>query len=175
MKQLLAVCLLAFVTSAYAERPANPLKGYLGIQYGAMELSGDAVDGDIDIDYGILRIGVRVNENIAIEGRLGTGNDDDKSGGVKYELESIGGVYGLYHFRLNPDLSVYGILGWSAAEVKGSINTVTGHLSDQEDDDGLSYGAGVEFYGISIEAMRYLDTSDITADAVAVGYTYYFE
>jgi opacity protein-like surface antigen len=175
MKQLLAVCLLAFVTTVHAKQPINPLKGYLGIQYGALELSGDAVNDDIDIDYGVIRIGVTVNENIAIEGRLGTGNDDDRSGGVKYELESIGGVYGLYHFRMNPDVSVYGILGWSAGEVKGSIDTPGGHLSDQEDEDGLSYGAGVELFGVSIEAMRYLDTSEITADAVAVGYTYYFE
>ena len=171
MKQLLAVCLLAFVTTVHAKQPVNPLKTYLGIQYGALELSGDVVNDDIDIDYGVIRIGVTVNENIAIEGRLGTGNDDDRSGGVKYELESIGGVYGLYHFRMNPDLSVYGILGWSAAEVKGSIDTPGGHVSDQDNDRGLSYGAGVELFGVSIEAMRYLDTSEITADAVAVGYT----
>ena len=157
MKQLLVVCLLAFFTTAHAEQPVNPLKGYLGVQYGTLELSGDAVDDDIDIEYGIIRIGVTLNENIAVEGRLGAGNDDDRSGGIKYELESIGGIYGLYHFRMSPDASVYAIAGWSAGEVKGTIDTPTGRQSDQEDDDGLSYGVGVELFGVSIEAMRYLD------------------
>lgn len=174
MKQLLVMCLLAFFTTAHAEQPTYPLKGYLGVQYGASELSGDEIDDDIDIDYGTVRIGVTLNENFALEGRLGGSDDDDSSGGIKYDLESIGGVYGLYHFRIGQNASVYGIAGWSAVEVKGTIDTPTGHQSDQEDDDGLSYGVGVEFFGISIEAMRYLDTSDITADTVAIGYTYYF-
>lgn len=174
MKQLLVLCLLAFVTTAHAEQTTYPLNGYLGVQYGASELSGDEVEGDVDVNYGTLRVGVTVNENFALEFRFGGSDDDDSSDGIKYDLESIGGAFGLYHYRIGQNASIYGIAGWSAVEVKATIDTPTGHESDQEDYDGASYGVGVEFYGVSIEALRYMDTSDITADTVAVGYTYYF-
>ena len=175
MKKLLVIGVLAFASTAQAGESTNPLGSYLGLQYGALELSGDRVDDDIDLDYGMIRLGVTVNESVALEGRAAASDDDDISGGIKFELESLYGIYGLYHFRMNPDASVYGIAGWSFGETKVSINTPGGRVSDQEDDHGFSYGIGAELYGVSIEAMRYLDVDDIIADVVAVGYTYHIK
>jgi len=63
------------------------------------------------------------------------------------------------------------VAGYSQVSFKGSL----GNASDQDDEDGFSYGVGVEVYGFNVEYMQYLDTSDLEVGAVAVGYNYKFE
>ena len=64
----------------------------------------------------------------------------------------------------------YGALGYSNVTLKVSSDTD----STQPDDNGLSYGVGFEAYGFNVEWMQYLDTTDIDASAVAIGYNYHF-
>ena len=74
-------------------------------------------------------------------------------------------------WNLGSQLSVYGIAGGSRAFVKVSGNGG----SVQEDDNGLSYGAGIKVSILRIEYMSYLDTSEIEADVVSVGMLYTFD
>ena len=46
--------------------------------------------------------------------------------------------------------------------------------STQVDDNGLSYGVGVQFYGFNLEYMQYLDTADLEVGAYSIGYNYQF-
>ena len=140
---------------------ANDLTSYIGF------------DGtiDVDVDYGMIRLGIMPTDNTAIEYRLGRGTSDDTVNGVDFELESAYGVYGLYHFNFSENASIYGALGISNVSFKASLGTV----SDQDDERGLSYGIGAQLYGFNVEYMQYLDTTDLEVGAVAVGYNYEFE
>ena len=167
MNKLLMSLLLVLSTSVQADQ----LSSYLGVQLGTSESSLDGFGSDVDLDYTLIRFGIWVDDSIALELRTGRGIDDDNYQGIDLEVERIGGLYGLYHLNIGPNASVYGAAGWSDGTLKAS----QGNLSVQEDDDGFSYGFGAEFAGFNIEFMRYLDTSDITADAVSFGYNYHFK
>ncbi len=144
---------------------------YIGIGVGTADTSIGDVPGDVDLDVLLLRLGVWITDNISLEARVGTGIDDDSTGSVDLEVESIGGLYGTYHWNLGKHASVYGIAGRSRASVKFS----QGGSSDQDTDNGVSYGAGIKLSILSLEYMRYLDTSDVEADAIGVSLRYTFD
>jgi hypothetical protein len=144
---------------------AEGLNSYAGIQYGQ-------ADADIvDLDFALIRMGIEVTDQFHIEGRFGTGIDDDHYRGVKIELKTIGGAYAAYHLPVTENISAYAIGGWTRVKLKASNggNSVIDH------DNGASYGAGVEVYGVTVEWMQYLDTDDIDASAVSIGYNYHFK
>ena len=155
---------LTYFNVAQAEGRNN----YMGIGAGTAETSIDGSPEDIDLDALTLQLGAWVTDNISIEIRMGKGIGEDSVGAAEAEIESIGGLYGTYHWNLGNQLSVYGIAGWSRASVKLSGNGG----SVQDDDNGLSYGAGIKISILSIEYMSYLDTSHVEADVVAVGLLY---
>ena len=166
MKKVIALLLAGWLIGpALADDESG---GYVGLQFGESE----ADDGFIEVetDYRLLRIGYAPNKTYAFEYRIGRGSSDDIQNGVRFELENVYGLFGLYHFNFAEKASVYGVLGLSQASFKIS-NAVT---STQVDDNILSYGAGVQFYGVNVEYMKYLDTSDIEMDTIAVGYNYHF-
>lgn len=160
---VVSVC--ALFSQAHAE---NNRTTYIGFQFG----SARADDGIIDFepDYGVIRLGIMPTENIALEWRLGTGDSDDVNG-VTFDLENVYGLYGLYHYNFSAKASIYAVAGYSQVSFKASV----GDLSDQGDDDGFSYGIGAQVYGVNVEFMQYLDTSDVEVEALAIGYNYKFE
>ncbi|MBT8437514.1 MAG: hypothetical protein KJP11_09095, partial [Gammaproteobacteria bacterium] len=88
-----------------------------------------------------------------------------EDGGIDFEIESIGGLYGLYHVGI-----IYGIAGASSGTVKTSLMG----QNKQIEDDSFSYGIGLEYRGFNVEWIQYMDTSDIEVDALSIGYNYYF-
>lgn len=144
---------------------------YIGLQFGTTDTSVDGLSGDLDLDYGMLQLGVWTNEDISIEFRSGVGSSKDTSDNVDFELEGLYGVYGLYHFQMGESASLYGTLGVSRVTLKASIPGD----SNQESEDGLSYGVGIKFWAFNLEYMRYLDTTDVTVDAASLGVQYAFD
>ena len=47
--------------------------------------------------------------------------------------------------------------------------------SEQEDENGLSYGVGAKISIFSFEFMRYIDNNEVEADVVSVGVQYTFD
>ena len=161
MKKLALALLLLFTTNTYAYEPGN---SYVGLQLGQADVE------DLDLGYYLIRFGVEVNDQIDIELRTARGADDEEDQGVEYEVERIGGIYGLYHFNMGRG-SVYGIAGWSEGTIKTTIN----NQSIQEDEDSFSYGVGLQYWGVNVEWIQYIDTTVIEFDAVSIGYNYSFE
>ena len=145
--------------------------GYIGIAAGTADTSIDDLSDDVDLDALVLQLGVWMTENNSVELRMGKGIDDDSAGPVDVEIESIGGLYGTYYWHLGNHLSAYGIAGWSRASAK--FSSAAG--SDQEDENGLSYGAGIKVSVLVIEFMRYLDTTEVEADVISAGLRYNFD
>jgi opacity protein-like surface antigen len=166
------LAVLALVSYPYLNvAQAEGANTYIGIGAGSADTSLDCTSCDVDLDFLVLQLGVWTTDNTSIEIRMGKGSGDDSIGPLDIELESFGGLYGTYHWNLGNHASVYGIAGWSTASLKVS----SGNDSLQDDEDGLSYGAGMKFSILSVEYIRYLDTSDVEADAVSVGLHYTFE
>jgi opacity protein-like surface antigen len=173
VKRLIALPSILILISCTCFNVAQAEVGdtYIGIQYGSADTSFGDDSSEVDLDFLTLQLGVWVNDNVSIEVRMGTGNGDESVESVDFEIESIGGLYGTYHWNLGNHASIYGIAGWSTATLK--LSGVGD--SDQETENGLSVGAGLKFSIFSVEYMRYLDTSDVEADAVSVGLNYTFK
>jgi len=157
---LLSTLVILYSSNALAAKDTNM---FLGLQVGQADAE------DEDLEYGLIRIGAAMSDNMTIEVRSGRGTNDTKVDNVTVEIERIYGLYTSYHFKMSEKVSAYGIAGWSKATVKASL----GNQSQQEDDNGLSYGVGLEAYGVNVEWMQYLDTSDLDASAIAIGYNYW--
>jgi len=144
---------------------AEPRDSYIGVQLGTAEAE------DEELGYGLLRLGVKASDRSFIEFRTGIGLDDTDVDGITVEIERITGIYGTYRFAQSNNYSLYGIGGWSEVTLKGSL----GGLSAQQDENGFSYGFGLEIFGLNVEWMQYLDTKELEASAVAIGYNYRFQ
>ena len=140
---------------------------YIGLQFGNSDVSVDGIS-DLDLDLSLLQVGVWVSDDISLEIRTGRGTSDQTVQGVEYEIESVYGLYGLYHFHLSELASLYGALGLSRATLKSST-------SGQEEEASFSYGVGAKISFFSVDFMRYIDTSDVKFDVVSVGLQYTFD
>jgi hypothetical protein len=167
MKKLVMVLPGAFiiVLLALSSASASEPHGYFGFQLGKVDVEDD------DLNYGLARIGIKYPNNIAAEVRYGVGASSKTSSGVTVEVDRILGIYGAYYFDLADKFSLYGIVGWSEIVINST------DLLDSVDSsqDGISYGVGAEFGGFNVELMQYLDTDDVGAQAIAIGYNYHFD
>jgi len=169
VKKIISILVVSSSILFHSAQAANDYTTYIGLGFG----SGDADDGEVEfeIDAGLIRLGIMPTENTALEYRFGVGVSDDAVDGITYEMENVYGVYGLYHYDISLDASVYALAGFSQVSIKSSF----GNASAQDEERGISYGFGVAVYDFNVEYVQYLDTSDLEVGAVAVGYTYKFE
>jgi outer membrane immunogenic protein len=167
MKQIMvAIALVLFSSSIFAGSDGET---YGSIQYALVTLPDDYV-GDIKPTALIFRVGKFVDENISLEGRFGIGLEKDKVNllgyGVDMEVDSIYGLYSLFHLNTDSDVSLYGLIGYSKVQVKASFSG----YSSTGDEDGFSYGLGAKINSFTIEFMSYLDKPDAEATALSFGY-----
>lgn len=167
MKKLTLVLLLLLTTNAFAYETGDT---YVGVQFGESELEIDGID-DIENTYGLLRLGVYVTPAITLELRYGDGIDDDTIMGVDYSIDRIAGLYALYHLELSSAFSIYGLVGYSEADLKAEASG--GSVIEKEDD--ISYGIGLDLGSINFEYTHFLEGSNYEVNAASIGYTYHFE
>lgn len=172
MKKIIAFpCILLLVAHpCFITAHAQGRDSYIGIGAGIADTSIDGLSEDVDLEALVLQLGVWFTGNSSLELRIGKGIGEDSVGTAEAEIESLGGLYGTYHWHLGDQLSVYGIAGMTRASTKITV----GNVSGQDNESGLSYGVGMKISIVSIEFMRYLDTSEVEADAVSVGLLYEF-
>ena len=118
-----------------------------------------------------MRLGVYVTPAMTLDLRYGDGIDDDTLMGVDFSIDRIAGLYALYHFEISSAFSIYGLLGYSEADLKAEASGG----SVIEDKDDISYGIGLDIGNINIEYTQYLEGSDYEVNAASIGYTYHFE
>ena len=167
MKQFTLVLLLLLTTNIYAYESGD---SYIGVQFGQSTLEIDGFD-DIENTYGLVRLGIHATPAIALELRYGDGIDDDTVMDIDFSIDRIAGLYALYHFRLSSTVSIYGLLGYTEVDLKAEANG----SSTIEDEDDISYGAGIDIGNFNIEYAQHLDGLDYEVDAVSIGYTYHFK
>jgi len=182
--KLLAGALVFLAGTAVA---AAENSNYLGLQYGVSKYSESGVSKDFEPTVAIVRFGRGINPNFAVEGRLGTGLDGDTQlvpelcecgVDVKFEIDSILGIYARGSINPNEWLSLYGLLGGSRVSVTGSLAGFSS-TAETDDEDSLSYGGGLDIgfsrsVAVNIEYMRYLDKENFSLDMASIGVTFRF-
>ena|SRR5690554_843016 len=172
---VLGLSMAATMTSYAASEGGS----YGGFQYALGTYSEDGFD-DANPNALVGRYGKFVNDNFAIEGRIGFGIGDDSIsttfGDISIEADTLIGVYGLGHVEINDSSSVYGLLGFTRGELTASASGIT--FSD--DDSGLSYGVGAnvgvsDSLALNLEYIQYLSTSDYDFTAIGLGVVFSFE
>ena len=143
---------------------ANEGTSYVGLQYAIVEVDFDGI-GDVEPTALIGKFGHFVNDNVAIEGRLGIGLQDDELFGVDVDIENIFGLYAVFH-SAGSTTRFYGVLGYSDAEAEFSG---PGGSADG-DESSISFGFGANIGKLNLEYMSYIDEDDTDATAISIGY-----
>lgn len=179
-----AVILASLISMPSLSAPLAQGQTYAGGQFAFLIYDEDGVPDDGRPRAVIGRLGYFVAERVAVEARLGAGVRDDTvqvpigpggTVGIDLELDRLIGGYLLGHIPLGQSVSVYGLAGYTEAEVTASVDG----LSSSETEGGISYGIGAEFHptdqtGVNVEYIRYLDKSDFTLSGVSIGATFHF-
>ena len=152
---------------------------YVGLQYALVTYDEEGFD-DVEPTALVGRLGHFVTDNVAVEGRIGFGLQDDEvevdlgflgTVDVEVEIEHIFGIYAAIHSSSTSDIAVYGILGYSQGEVEASALGVEA----SEDESGFSYGFGLNIKKFNIEYMSYLDEDDFEVTAISLGFVHQFD
>lgn len=164
MKKILLVITLAFIYSP-SSFAASEGDTYGGLQYALVNVDFDGI-GDVDPTALVGKLGHFFNDNIAIEGRLGFGLQDDDILGVDVDIDRLFGIYGVFHASSSNETTFYGVLGYTDAEAdfSGPGGSAEG------DESSFSFGFGANIGGLNIEYMSYIDEDDTEATAISIGY-----
>lgn len=124
-------------------------------------------------------VGYEINPNLAVEGHLGIGLNDDTTriGGVsvKGEVDNVVGAFIKPKVKLGETVELFGRAGVASTKVSAS----SGGLSASDRGTSFAYGAGASFaltpqLSLNADYMNYYDRKGIKVDGVTVGVGFKF-
>lgn len=174
MKKLLAIIALSAATAPAlaAERP------YLGVdaQYNSVELADGALD--FQPTSAMLRAGSILTEHLGLEAQIAASLDDDTVDSplqVSLKVRNRYSFLGFYRLGMGRGgLSIYGGYSYSLLRLE-----TPGFPAVKEDEDGLSYGAALDFplfkgFNLEAEYLVVRDKDDAAISNMGVGLRRYF-
>lgn len=143
---------------------------YVGGGYSDVTLDDNDLGKDADVGVLFARGGYQINQNIAVEARLGTGVQDDRVYGAKVEIEDTYGAYVKAGLPTTVGLYPYALLGVTHSKVKVSGSGV----HDSSSDSDLSYGLGVDYWfnnqvSAGLEWAKWYDKDGLDIDGISLG------
>jgi len=174
-KNARALMLIAGMTMSAAAMADVTPGVYLGGGYTDATLDLDAVDKDADIGMLFVRGGYQINQNVAVEARLGTTIDDDTIYGVDVEVEDMYGVYLKAGLPTQSGFYPYVLLGMTHVKVEASGRG--GSASDSDSD--ISYGLGVDYWfnsqvSAGLEFANFYDNDGDEVSGITLGLNFRF-
>lgn len=141
MKKL-AILAAAMLGAAIAT-PAMAQTGDTGVYAGVGYTQLDADEVDIGGVTG--RLGYRFHPNFGVEGEMTFGLDEDTADNlgtpVDVELDEQWGVYGVGFVPVTENIEVFGRVGYVNVDAAATVGGFTAGV----DEDGIGYGAGVQW------------------------------
>jgi hypothetical protein len=167
IRKLMAINLLALSSFAFAQdvKPNNYIE-FGGIYARYQEPSGWFTSG-----VAMARLGVNINEWIAIEGMAGTSLTDTNfyvgSTLVSARFDRVAAVHGKFSAPLSTSTSVFGRMGVASGQVSASTTYGSSWASGVD----LSYGGGVQVdlnstQYILIDYMSYYGKNGVTSNGL---------
>lgn len=149
---------------------------YVGLSLGSVQYQEDGLD-TITPNVGLVRLGVPLSRNLAIEGRAGGGFTDSSSGGYGVKVDSLYAAYVKGSLPLSPAFALYAVGGVAGVDLRRDY----GLRHSRE--NGLSFGVGADLYlgggaGINLEWTRLPSGNnagyDFTQGMATIGMTWRF-
>ena len=148
---------------------------YGGIQYAKITYS-EAGIGDLEPTIGVVRVGERFNDTLAVEGRFGLAISGDSIPltSAEAEISKMAGIYGVGYLELSKEASLYGLIG-----VTKATREVSPPILSSKTDDYVTYGLGLDYeiskqYALNIEYTSDLNESELYISALSIGFTFDF-
>ena len=161
---------------------------YFGLQYASTTFEFAGEDWEPTALMG--RYGKYIDDNFAIEGRLGIGTDSDTlsitndpivgNASVEIEIDTLIGIYGVGSHDINENSSIYALIGITNGEATFSAkSSILGNASISESETDLSYGVGANIgitntAGINLEYISYISKTNFDVTAVNFGFVFKF-
>lgn len=176
MKKLMAAAALSMIT---ATSTAGAVEyPYIGLDYLNLDLGSEGFAREASPEAARLRFGAVVHKFVALEAHVigGTADDTVVSGPIAFDV-SVDGIYSLnaaLRLPLGEVGSIYAYGGYGVARLSREAPGVPGATEFNVDDDGLNYGATIEFrvwkdWGLEVDYTTYLDNDVNELTAVGVG------
>ncbi len=176
---LLASGFLFVAVSAMAQA------SYVSVNYFVTEFDHKKSDASTDLDGLSFNFGQNLNDNFAIEGRLGLGFGYDTyndftfpATSVDYRLNFLSGIYLRGELPLGK-FRPYAMVGLSYVEVRirGAIKGIP--VYGYESNGDFSYGGGLDFQisdsvGLNVDYIMLIDSSKSQIDSFSGGLKFYF-
>ncbi|HXC59282.1 MAG TPA: outer membrane beta-barrel protein [Steroidobacteraceae bacterium] len=149
---------------------------YVGMNLGLLDYNEEGIDS-LTPALGVLRIGVPLAPNLAIEGRAGTGLGGYSDGGFHAEVRSFYGAYLKGSLPLSRQFSLYAVGGVAGVNLRRNFG------EGETRDNGLSLGIGGDLdlrngAGLNFEWTRLPAGNnagyDFTNSMVSIGVTWKF-
>lgn len=155
---------------------------YFGAQFSMLNYDEVGIS-EISPTALILRGGVFLADNLALETRFGIGLGDDSTTyqgiDVAVELDTLFGAYMVGYLPVSDAGSLYGVLGFTSAKVTATASYMGSSASESGSDSGLSFGVGGQYsitpqVSLTGEYMRYLDGDGYDLTGLNLGINYRF-
>ncbi|MFT3931811.1 MAG: porin family protein [Spongiibacteraceae bacterium] len=148
---------------------------YAGGGFADTDVDIDGLNSDANVGVLFARGGYQVNQNVAVEARLGLITEDDKVNGVNVDLDNIYGLYLKAGLPTQIGLYPYVLLGMTHAKVEASWH---GYTSSDSGSD-ISYGVGADYWfnstvSAGIEFVNYYDKNEAEVSGLSVGLNFKF-
>jgi opacity protein-like surface antigen len=111
---------------------------YLGVSAGALRYDEEGLN-PITPSLAFARVGIPIAQNLAIEGRVGTGVNSADDNGYSIDVRSILGGYLKGSLPISPVFSLYGLAGVGRLELHRNFG------DSSSTDTGFSFGVGADF------------------------------
>ncbi|GAB3189239.1 porin family protein [Hydrogenophaga aquatica] len=121
-------------------------------------------------------VGVDYNDNLAFEGMVGFGLNDDSASNVAADLKSTYGLYVKPKVKLGERVELFGRAGWAHSKVAVASNT---GFSGTRSSGDFAYGVGVGYQitnamSVNADYMRYFNKSGLKVDGYTIGLGFRF-
>lgn len=172
---LIAITALLLTGPVHAEDEFDGF-GYGGISYDSFDLKQGNVSSEPEGFN--LRMGYQFMKHLAVEAHVGFGAKEDQVQGTAIDVKNYYGVYLRGVLPLGEKFNLFALGGYNSVEVETLTNAVGGTESTVSDED-YSYGVGadyefVENIFLSVDYLRMLDSSNLEADTLKLGFRFNF-
>ena len=187
IKTKLIICILLTVfTSVSFAQGSSFQGGYIGGSFSNHKIK----EFDSRLTGGVLKIGYDLASFFAIEGHGGMTIVETEYGEFGYadNRAEHAGIYARLNWRLT-NITLYGLVGYGYYKAKSEYTSYIDPIFDysgDRDEQGLSYGIGLDLFGsartaVSLNWMQLINEKDeeyiveeFNAQAIYLGITHYF-
>lgn len=171
------LCTLLLSSATLAAPLAVQADNYLGGDLAFTSV--DAGNTSFSPSAAQFKMGTYVNDNFAVEGRLGTGISGDEKGNVELKVKHFVGAYARGIMPINEKAEVYGLIGFTDINFDTTIAADTTGSSDND----VSFGGGVNVkldrdWALNFEYIRLyddkIDNADVEVSSFNIGATMLF-